>query len=58
MGKVHEQNANCRQRHIPGDETVLSPTDKNSSDSDSTGTVQYMWRKHRGSLKSVKSVPP
>jgi hypothetical protein len=39
MGKVHEQNANCRRRYIPADETVLSPSDKNSSDFDSTGRV-------------------
>ena len=39
MGKVHEQNINCRLRYIPGDETVLSPTDKNGSYFDSTGRV-------------------
>jgi hypothetical protein len=56
MGKVHEQKANCRQRYIPGDETVLSPTDKNSSDFDSMGRVTCA--ENRGSVKSVKSVPP
>jgi hypothetical protein len=39
MGKVHEQNINCRLRYIPGDETVQSPTDKNGSYFDSTGRV-------------------
>jgi hypothetical protein len=39
MGKVYEQNANCRRRQGPGDESVPSPTDKNSTDFDSTGRV-------------------
>jgi len=41
MGKVYKQNANCRLRYIPGDEIILSSTDKNSSDFESTGRVSF-----------------
>jgi hypothetical protein len=55
MGKVREQNANCRQRYIPGDGTVLSPTDKNSCDFDSTGRVS---RGENTDVLSKVSLPP